>query len=398
MSLPVSQRPRVGLIGVSGYARIYLQLVRESHDRGELDLVAAVVINPEEEPEAVRDLQRRGAELFDSYEEMLRRHAGRLDLCLVPTGIPWHARMTIAALNVGANVLVEKPLAGSMADVAAIRAAEKASGRFVAVGFQDLYSPAAAHVKARLVDGAIGELRSIRFVGLWPRGTEYFERNHWAGRLNADGASVLDSPLNNAFAHFVNLCLFFAGPERWRSARAKVESAELLRAHAIETFDTAVVRAVSAEGVRFWFGVSHSCGHVREPEIVIEGSAGQAEWWHEQRCLITPTSGPAEERRLPDTSETRRNMFDAVLARLRDPASPICDTAMAECHTALIEDVHHTAKIQPVNTKRIDWLVPPGSPAPVPVVRGLEEALDRAFGQRSPLSATGFVGEAGLAH
>ena len=29
---------------------------------------------------------------------------------------------------------------------------------------------------------------------------------------HADGTQVLDSPLNNAFAHFVNLSLYFAGP------------------------------------------------------------------------------------------------------------------------------------------------------------------------------------------
>ncbi len=320
------------IIAILGYLAVVMYIgYRASHDCGELDLVAAVVINPDEEPEAVSDLRRRGAVLYDSYEEMLKRHAGHLDLCLVPTGIPWHARMTIAALEVGANVLVEKPLAGSMADVAAIRAAERASGRFVAVGFQEVYSAAAAHVKARLVAGVIGRVQSLRFVGLWPRGTGYFERNQWAGRLRADGASVLDSPLNNAFAYFVNLCLFFAGPDCRRSARARVETAELFRAHAIESFDTAVVRARSPEGVRFWFGVSHTCGRNREPEIYIEGTAGRVEWWHEQLCLITPASGSAEESKLPDTSETRRAMFAAVLTpsrarradlRLRDGRVP----------------------------------------------------------------------------
>ena len=245
MKLPSPPIPRVGLIGVSGYARIYLQLVRELHDRGEINLVAAVVINSGEEPEAVGELQRRGATLYPGYEEMLAAHAGRLDLCLVPTGIPWHARMTVAALKAGANVLVEKPLAGSLADVAAIRDAERVSGRFVAVGFQDVYSTDAIWLKSRLCEGAIGRIQSIRFVGLWPRGTAYFERNHWAGRLQADGASVLDSPLNNAFAHFVNLALFFAGSEPGKSARARLESAELFRAHAIESFDTGVVRATS---------------------------------------------------------------------------------------------------------------------------------------------------------
>ena len=37
---------------------------------------------------------------------MLSAHEGGIDLCLIPTGIHWHARMTIAALRAGANVLV----------------------------------------------------------------------------------------------------------------------------------------------------------------------------------------------------------------------------------------------------------------------------------------------------
>lgn len=397
MNASVPSRPRVGLIGVSGYARIYLQLVREAHDRGELDLVGAVVINADEEPDAVSDLRRRGAVLYSSYEDMLRAHAGRLDLCLVPTGIPWHARMTIAALQIGANVLVEKPLAGSVADAEAIRAAEKASGRFVAVGFQDVYAEDAAWMKTRLVAGAIGRVQSMRFVGLWPRGTAYFERNQWAGRLRADGAAVLDSPLNNAFAHFVNLCLYFAGRDLNHAATVQVESAELCRAHAIETFDTAVVRASSPEQVSFWFGVTHTCAQTREPEIYIQGSAGHAEWRHEQRCVITPAQGPVEERALPETSETRRDMFAAVLKRLRDPGFPVCDTAMAECHTALIEQIHRSARVQVVPAAQIDWQTPPGAPAPVPVVRGLETALDRAFTCRSTLREAGFNIEAAAA-
>src|SRR5258708_26243269 len=126
--------PHVGLIGVSGYARVYLQLLRELQDKGKLRLTAAVVINPHQEPTAIRDLKQRGAQIYSSYEEMFDRHAHQLDLCLIPTGIAWHARMTIAALRAGANVLVEKPLAGSTREIGEIREAEKASGRFVAGG------------------------------------------------------------------------------------------------------------------------------------------------------------------------------------------------------------------------------------------------------------------------
>jgi predicted dehydrogenase len=322
---------------------------------------------------------------------MLRVESGRLDLCLIPTGIPWHARMTLAALRAGANVLVEKPLAGSLAEVAAIRAAEKATGKFVAVGFQDIYSPVNRWLKEQLCAGVIGPIHTVRFLGLWPRPAAYFTRNPWAGRLHADGTQVLDSPLNNAFAHFVNLSLYFAGPSRDEAAQVRIESGELLRAHAIESFDTSVVRARSPEGIAFWFGATHTCREVCEPEIYIEGRAGRVEWKHERSCIVHRADGQREERKLPDTAANRQSMFDAVLARLRTPGAFVCSTALAERHTAFVEAVHASTPVQAVPPELISWQEPVSGTAPVPVVNGLESALYRALASQSLLRDTGFV-------
>ncbi|MGC4073726.1 MAG: Gfo/Idh/MocA family oxidoreductase [Nibricoccus sp.] len=390
MSSPA--RPRVALIGVSGYAKIYLQLLEENRDR--VDLVAAVIINPQEEAAVVADFKSRGVAIYDDYEQMLRAQSGRIDLCLIPTGISWHARMAIAALKAGASVLVEKPLAGSLADVRAIREAERASGRFVAVGFQDVYVQEVSWLKNRILDGAIGRLESVQMIGLWARPANYFTRNNWAGRLHADGAAVLDSPLNNAFAHFVNLALYLSGPRPLATSTVTIEEAGLYRAHAIESFDTGVVRAVSAEGVRLWFGVSHSCRVNREPELYFEGSAGRIEWWHEQRCVIVPKSGaPSETIALPDTTATRRAMFGAVLARLRDPSTFIFDAEMSEGHTAFIDAVHRASPVQTVPGSLVSWenLQFTHWSGRIPVIRGIEEAFDRALAQRSTLAGAGFT-------
>jgi predicted dehydrogenase len=378
------------LIGVTGYARIYLALAREAHDRGELCLRAAVIINPTDAAGAEADLRGRGCVIYRDYEAMLQAEAGRLDLCLIPTGIPWHARMTIAALRAGAHVLVEKPLAGSLAEVAAIRAAEQATGRFVAVGFQDIYNPVNRWLKEQLCAGIIGPITSVRFLGLWPRPAAYFTRNPWAGRLHADGTQVLDSPLNNAFAHFVNLCLYFAGPTLDEGAQVRVESAELLRAHAIESFDTSVVRARSPQGTSFWFGATHTCREVCEPEIYLEGPGGRVEWKHERSCLIRLADGRQEERALPDTTACRRFMFEAAVKKVHNPSTLVCTTALAERHTAFVEAVHAAAPVRAVPAELVSWQNPVGGSAPVPVVNGLEAALYRAFGTLSLLSESGF--------
>ena len=231
-----SQPARLAIIGVSGYGSIHLQLARESRERGEAQITAATIINPADEAANIAELKGHGTEIFTDHVEMLRAHAGRIDLCLIPTGIHWHARMTVAALEAGANVLVEKPLAGSLAEVEEVRRTEERTGRFVAVGFQDFYEPGTTWLKEELDRKVIGDIHSVRFLGVWPRSRSYFTRNNWAGRLRVDGMPVMDSPLNNAFAHFVMLSLFFIGRDT-----LALEGAELLRAHAIESFDTAVV-------------------------------------------------------------------------------------------------------------------------------------------------------------
>ena len=390
--LPAAAAPaRVALIGISGYGSIYLQLVRELRERGAIKLVAAVIINPAEEAGNIRELQAGGCIIYSDYEEMLRRHGREIDLCLIPTGIQWHARMTIAALRAGTNVLIEKPLAGSLVDVNAIRAAERASGRFVGVGFQDVYTPGTRWLKQQLIEGVIGRVRSIRVLGLWPRPAAYYTRNNWTGRLQAGGVAVLDSPLNNAFGHFVNLALYFSGAGASEVAVASDVEADLFRAHAIESFDTAVVRAC-AGGVALWFGFTHCCRELVNPEIVIEGSSGSAVWSYEKICTVRPSGAPERSHPLPASIDTRRVMLAQVLRRLGDPAAAVCTTAMAEPHTALIEAVHASAAVRNFPSELIEWITLSGATSPVPAVRGLEAAMKTAGQQRRLLREIGFPG------
>jgi len=373
--------PRVGVVGVSGYGRIHLGLLREAEDAGLVKLSAAVVINREEEAAVVEELGLRGVRVHPTFDAFIASEPGRLELCFLPTGIRWHAPMTMAALCAGMNVLVEKPLAGSLEEANAILETERKSGKFVAVGFQDMYVETTRWLKMRLVDGAIGEVKSIRFVGIWPRSNAYYSRNQWAGRVSSDGIQVLDSPFNNALAHFVHLSLFLGGDELDSTAHVVLTDAELLRAHQIESFDTGVIRAESASGVKFWFGASHASSEQREPEIHIEGTRGRAVWLFDDRCTITRQGGGSEQRPVPTAEEARREMTRSVIRRLADPTVFISTAASAREHTALMEAVHRSSRIDVVDASRVDRVRPAGA-APgefIPSIRGLPAALARAL-------------------
>ncbi len=381
--------PRAAIIGVSGYGRIYLERLLHHAARGELAVAAATVINRGDEQAACAELTARGAMIYGDYHEMLEAQAGQLDLVLVPTGIHWHARMTLAALAAGANVLVEKPLAATIQDVRAIRETAPASGRFVAVGFQDIYLEDNLAVKRRLVGGALGRIRRIRGRGLWPRDDAYYARNDWAGRVRLNGEWVLDSPLANALAHFLNLALFLAGGEAERSATPIAVEAELYRARPIESYDTAAVRATTRQGVEICFYASHSCAEPMDPELQIEGDGGTASWsvaggWHLRSAREGETVLPARGE-----TQARREMFARVLRRLQDPATFVCGPEIAAEHILCVNGAHAATSVRDLPSACIERRR--GSPraAVQPVITGLAAQVDRAFGAGRLLHESG---------
>lgn len=376
MSAPSPLAPRLAMIGITGYGGIYLDLLRGVASR--VHLAALTVLPVEAHLPVVEELRQTGIRIYHDYQSMLAAEHGQIDLCLIPTPIHCHAPMAEAALAAGAHVLVEKPLAGGLAAARRVVQAEATHGLWVAVGFQDLYTTEVAWLKQRLADGAIGTIRRITALGIWPRGRSYYTRNGWAGRRTVDGASVQDHPFNNAFAHFINLALFLGGETPTTSANPLIEEAHLRRAHTIETFDTGVVRARTAAGQRFWFGFSHNGEADLVPEIVIEGSAGEARWVLQDEATISPIDGPVERRLVPDYAATRGSMMEAVLARLQDGVTPICSTTIALAHTTLVDAVDRLAEPLPFPEGLLVWHRQIGPEREVPVVPGLEAILRAA--------------------
>jgi len=90
---------------------------------------------------------------------------------------------------------------------------------------------------------------------------------------------VRDSPLQNAFAHFLNLGLFLGGQSfgDWREAVAV--DGRLYRAReGIETFDTCSLRFTLEGGMPLDLHLSHACAETLDPRVRIETEAGRIEW------------------------------------------------------------------------------------------------------------------------
>ncbi|MCS7060569.1 MAG: Gfo/Idh/MocA family oxidoreductase [Anaerolineae bacterium] len=97
---------------------------------------------------------------YGSYEALLADP--EIDVVYVPLPNSMHEHWTIEAAKAGKHVLCEKPLAISVAEVDAIRAAAERAGVVVAEAFMYRHHPQTLQVKALVDAGAIGTVRLVR--------------------------------------------------------------------------------------------------------------------------------------------------------------------------------------------------------------------------------------------
>jgi len=362
------------IIGISGYGRVHYELLMKEQAAGTVAIAGATVINQHEEARKCARLRELGCRIFDDYRVMLKDLSGTAQLCMIPTGTPLHRTMTVAALEAGMHVLVEKPAAGCIEDVRGMQAARERSGRVVAVGYQHLHAPSAMATKRHVLEGAIGRLESIKCLVMWPRDHAYYGRNGWAGKLKVGGTRVNDSPFNNAVAHELMMMLFLAGGEERAAAMPVSVEAELYRANAIESSDTACMLVDTAEGVPIRFYATHACREKFGPEIHVRGSRGSITMTHggstirpEGRDEIALASGGG-------TGE-RGAMMAAVLDCIQSGSSFYCDLETASRQTMVVSAIHEKCDIQQVKGETSTPEAGPGAT----FIPGIEDAMREAF-------------------
>ncbi|NEW06258.1 Gfo/Idh/MocA family oxidoreductase [Paenibacillus sp. SYP-B3998] len=123
--------------------------------------------------------QLHGGKAYSSYAEMLKQE--KVDAVSVCTPNYLHAEVSIAVANAGAHVLVEKPIATTVAEAEAMIAAAKKNGVFLMVGHNQRLMP--PHVKAKeiLDSGKLGKVLTFRtsFGHAGPEGWSIDGRDSW---------------------------------------------------------------------------------------------------------------------------------------------------------------------------------------------------------------------------
>ncbi len=158
MSTPTPLRAAV--IGTGAMGRNHCRVYRELPG---VELVGLADADP---ATAERAGKQFGAPHFTTPNALL--DATQPDLVTVAVPTMAHLPVALECVAHGVHLLVEKPLAFTVAEGQAIIAAAHAAGRVLAVGHVERYNPALTELKARLDAGALGRVFQMHAQRLGP--------------------------------------------------------------------------------------------------------------------------------------------------------------------------------------------------------------------------------------
>lgn len=194
------EKLRFGILTYGKVAHLHAQALRSIP---EVELAAVWGRNREKREEFAR---MYGIEAFDDIAAMIR--TAHLDAVLVASPHPQHAEHSLKALEAGAHVLIEKPMALHSVDCDRMIEAAARFKRKLGVISQRRWYPAVQRMRAAIDAGKLGRPMIAQVTMLGWRDEAYYKSDPWRGSWAAEGGGVL---VNQA-PHQLDLFQWFMGP------------------------------------------------------------------------------------------------------------------------------------------------------------------------------------------
>lgn len=374
---------RFAVVGIVGYARTHLKTLMELEEAAEgVRLEAVVAKFPEEDPQFVEALKSRGVTIYDDLDALFSDAKGSVDVVTLPTSIPSHAPLSVAAMEAGFHVLCEKPPAATVQEVDRMIAAGRKTGKHCSIGFQDIHGPSIQRLKSMLLSGALGDVHDAACRGIWPRPSSYYQRNRWAGRYKVNEDYILDGPMNNALAHFLHAMLYLTGETAKACAEPQSVQAEMYRARPdIDGDDTGCLRLRTTSGIDIHFIVSHAAARTAEPIIELRTSKATVHWARSGETVITYKDGSVE--RFDNEGTTGRLELFRDMARVvrGEREEPIGKVDYTRPFVVAINGAHESSKaIHPVPKEYVE--VRSSDKGDQYVIQEIHEISQKAFDER----------------
>ena len=166
-------------------------------------LVAVCDVDPNKAQEKG---EKNHVPFYTDYHKMMHAHP-EIEIVHIATPTGYHARHVIDLAQHGRHIIVEKPMALTVADCdAMIKACSKNNCRLFVVK-QNRFNPAVLAARSALEEGRFGKMVLGTVRVRWHRTQKYYEQDNWHGTWELDGGVM-----SQQASHHLDLLQWFMGP------------------------------------------------------------------------------------------------------------------------------------------------------------------------------------------
>ena len=174
----------------------------------DLDIVAVCDVVKENADDKILkfDLDSNMVKVYTDYHELLEKE--KPELVAIATESGKHASIAIDCINAGCHVIIEKPIALSIADADAIIKAGKEKGVLVCANHQNRFNKSIQEIRKAIEKNRFGKLLYGTAHIRWARNHEYYDRASWRGTWEQDGGALM-----NQCIHDIDLLRWMMGDD-----------------------------------------------------------------------------------------------------------------------------------------------------------------------------------------
>lgn len=189
---------RFAVVGCGHIGKRHAEMI--TRDSG-AELVALCDIRPREE----LGLEAYSVPFLQSIDDLLSAglHIDVINVC-TPNGL--HASMALQAIESGHHVVIEKPMALTLADAEKVVYTSLRYRKQVFCVMQNRYSPPSVWIKDMVESGKLGKIYMVQLNCYWNRDERYYKTGGWHGDEQLDGGTLFTQ-----FSHFIDIMYWLFG-------------------------------------------------------------------------------------------------------------------------------------------------------------------------------------------
>ncbi|WP_405174890.1 Gfo/Idh/MocA family oxidoreductase [Paenibacillus sp. FSL H8-0261] len=132
---------------------------------------------------------------YTNYKEMLQIEKPQLVAICTESGK--HGQIALDCIDAGCNLIIEKPIALSLAEVDEIIIKAKEKNLKVSACHQNRFNKSIQKIREAVLEKRFGKLLHATANIRWNRGSEYYKQAPWRGTWEQDGGALMNQCIHN---------------------------------------------------------------------------------------------------------------------------------------------------------------------------------------------------------